>query len=185
MSAPFIVQHQFADIDELGVVARRWEVDFRQLDPGPFRGSVAQLITPSVQLAGATFSRRVDQRGAPPRRLRSVAMAARPDVRFFWRGHHVTSDDLLIFPLGGEIECVSAPGFANLVLSVEEELLEVAAERMGQAGVSRTLRVGRSWPCRPRSWDGCAETWHSCSSPGCVDPTPASRVFEPRLLARS
>ena len=140
MSAPLTVQHQFADIDALAEVSRAWDVDFRQLDPGPFRGSVVQWITPAVQLAGATFSRRVDQRGAPPRRLRSVAMAARPDVRFFWRGHHVTANDLLIFPLGGEIECVSAPGFANLVLSVDEEVLEGAAERMGQAGVSRTLR---------------------------------------------
>jgi AraC family ethanolamine operon transcriptional activator len=61
-------------------------------------------------------------------------------VRFFWRGHHVTANDLLIFPLGGEIECVSAPGFANMVLSVEEEILESAAERMGQSGVSRALR---------------------------------------------
>jgi hypothetical protein len=86
---PFAVRHQFGDVDELGEVTRAWNVDFRQLDRGRLDGSITQWATSSVQLARSTLSRRIDQRGAPPRDLRTFAIPADPAMRLYWRGRHV------------------------------------------------------------------------------------------------
>ena len=137
---PFAVRYQFGDVDELGEVTRAWGVDFRQLDRGRLEGSVAQWADPSMQLGRVTLSRRIDQRGAPPRELRTFAIPADPAMRLNWRGRHVTGSQVLVFPLGGELECVSAPGFDMLIVSVAPELLDDAACRIGLSGFARLLR---------------------------------------------
>jgi len=139
MSTPFTVRHRFSDVDELRDVSRRWDVDFRQLERGSFEGRFAQWVTPTLQLARGVFSRQLDQRGAPPRDLRTVAIPMRPEMRLYWRGHHVSGHNLLVFPLDGELECVSAAGFDMLTVSVEPGLLDEAASAPGQGGLGAML----------------------------------------------
>jgi hypothetical protein len=47
----FLVRRHFSDVDELGQVARAWDLDFRQLDRGRFSGRVVQLGLEGVQVA--------------------------------------------------------------------------------------------------------------------------------------
>lgn len=136
---PFAVRHRFGDVDELGEITRAWDVDFRQLGRGPLEGSVTQWVTPSVQLVRVTLSKRVDQRGTPPRGLRTLSIPMDPDIQLSWRGHQVAGTQVLAFPRGGELESVSAPGFDMLAVSVDEGLLDDAASRRGQGGITRLL----------------------------------------------
>jgi hypothetical protein len=57
MSIPRTVRRRLADVDELGVVARRWDVDFRQIDRSSVERSLLQWVTATPQLARGAFSR--------------------------------------------------------------------------------------------------------------------------------
>ena len=94
-----------------------------------------------MQLARGEFSRRLDQRGTPPRALRTVAIPMRPEMRLYWRGHHVDASDLLVFPLGGELECFTGTAFDMLTVSVEEGLLDEAASSLGQDRLGAALEA--------------------------------------------
>jgi len=136
---PLIVSRRFGDVDELGEVARDWDLDFRQLDRGRLDGSVTQWVTPTLQLARASLSRRMHQRGTPPKRLRTFAIPTDPQAELYWHGHHVRGDRVRTLRPGGELESISAPGHDVLVVSVEEALLDEAAYRTGQGGLTRLL----------------------------------------------
>ena len=141
MSSPFTIRHRFGDVDELREVARRWDVDFRQIERGAFEGVLTQWVTPAVQMARGEFSRRLDQQGTPPRSLRTVAIPMHQEMRLYWRGHHVDGNDLLVFPLGGDLECFSEAGFDMLTVSVEEGLLDDAASSLGQDRLGAALEA--------------------------------------------
>jgi len=138
-SRPLIVSRRFGDVDELREVARDWDLDFRQLDRGRLDGSVMQWVTPTLQLARASLSRRMHQRGTPPKRLRTFAIPTDPQAELYWHGHHVRGDRVRTHRPGGELESISAPGYDVLVVSVEDALLDEAASRIGQAGLKRLL----------------------------------------------
>jgi AraC family ethanolamine operon transcriptional activator len=136
---PLIVSRRFGDVDELGELARDWDLDFRQLDRGRLDGSVTQWVTPTLQLARASLSRRMHQRGTPPRRLRTFAIPTDPRAELYWHGHHVHGDRVRTHRPGAELESISAPGYDVLVVSVEDALLDEAASRIGQGGLTRLL----------------------------------------------
>jgi transcriptional regulator GlxA family with amidase domain len=43
MPQTYLLQRTFADVDDLTTEARRWNVDFRQLDRGAFAGELLQF----------------------------------------------------------------------------------------------------------------------------------------------
>ncbi len=92
---PVTVRRRFHDVDELDELARRWDVDFRQLEAGRFQGYIAQWLTPTVQLSRAWLSHRVDQRGSPPRGLRTIAIHRCINLGFVYNDPFRISDIII------------------------------------------------------------------------------------------
>ena len=136
---PFFVQARFGDIDELGQISRAWDLDFRQIDRGPFEGELVQWGSGRVQLARGRLRGRIHQRGSTPAGYRTFAIPAIRDMRLFWRGHDVDRDQILVFPRHGELDCASHPDFDMLTISVTEESLDEAAHRMRVLPLDRCL----------------------------------------------
>ncbi|MFC1657079.1 helix-turn-helix domain-containing protein [Candidatus Moduliflexota bacterium] len=122
----------FSDFDELTEAARAWDLDFRQLERGPFRGSISQFIGDGAQLGHARFRRRLEQFGSPPRGMRTFVIPADLSQRLFWRGKKVGGTQIMAFPVGGELSAVSNSGFEVFTFSITDELL---TERCAEAGV--------------------------------------------------
>jgi len=65
-ASPFVVDHDFDDVDELAEVTRAWDLDFRQLNRGPFSGSVRQALVGRLHFAHTELAGVVHQKGATP-----------------------------------------------------------------------------------------------------------------------
>ncbi len=125
------IQRRFVDSDQLGEEARQWDLDLWQLDRGPFHGGLLQFGVGDVHVTEARFGRTLRQRGSPPARLRTIGLAAKPGVQFSWRGKQVTGDDIVTFPRGAELSCVSDPHFHVFTCSFPDHLLATTAEAYG------------------------------------------------------
>ena len=147
------VHRSFADFEDLQECARHWDLDFRQMDRGRFDGEIHLVMMPEVQLGHVRLERRIEQAGAPPTGLRTIGLPADPGQRIFWRGRQVHGGQVLVYPLGSEIDAISQPGFEVYVLSFRPELLNATAERLGVAHFERLLDASDVVDVDPRALD--------------------------------
>ena len=139
ISPSFVIRHDFDDIDALGEVARAWDMDFRQLNRGGFRGSFIQAGTPQLQIGRARLQGVLHQRGSAPPGLRTFAIPTEGNINLQWRGHEVGRDCALVFPESLELESTSNPDFDMLLVSVTEDSLEAARQRLSVPGSSGAM----------------------------------------------
>jgi AraC family ethanolamine operon transcriptional activator len=140
LAPPFVVDHEFDDVDELAEVTRAWDLDFRQLNRGAFRGSVRQAVLGPIHLAQTTLAGVLHQRGTTPADIWTICFPGARTTQFRWRGHDVGGDDLLIHGPGGEFDSISKHDFELLLLSVSAEHLEDAGRRIGIPVSERALK---------------------------------------------
>ena len=150
-SAPSFLQFEmsFSDIDELATQTRAWNLDFRQLDRGQFRGQILQLMLADVQLARARFHSRLHQTGAPPEGMRTIAIPADEDLELIWRGRHIDGNSLMVFPEGGELCSVSGKDFHVFTCSFTQSKLDSIAENLGLGPSAKLLNSDESIRCDP------------------------------------
>jgi len=135
----FVIRHDFTDIDELGEVARAWDLDFRQLNRGDFRDSLIQAGTPQLQIGRPRLRGVLHQHGSAPAGLRTFAISTDGNINLQWRGHEVGENCILVFPPSRELESISNPDFDMLLVSVTEDSLEAARHRLGIPGSEKTM----------------------------------------------
>jgi len=136
---PIILHRGFADFDELCEAASGWNLELCKLDTTRFHGETFQYIEADFVFSRANFSCRLQQTGAPPAGLRTFAFSAVPKQELVWRGRHVTAEDLLVFPRGGELHAINGANWDMLTLAVDEALLLHTAERLGFQGLEKTI----------------------------------------------
>jgi AraC-like DNA-binding protein len=117
-------------VDDLASEARQWDLDFRQLVSGKFRGQVLQFGTTGVHISDARFGLSLLQKGSPPAGTRTIAIPANRDLQLEWRGKRIDGSSLMIFPRGSELSSVSGPDFHVYTCSFPEELLAAAGETL-------------------------------------------------------
>lgn len=131
----YVLQRTFADLDDLAAEARQWDVDFRQIERGRFYGELLQFATGGVHISEARFCRSLNQKGAPPEGMRTVAVPACREMRLEWRGKAVDSESLMLFPIGAELSSVSGSDFHVYTCSFPDELLTAIGETMEFGGI--------------------------------------------------
>ena len=62
----FTLRAECRDFDAFTEAARRWNLEFRQLDCGHFDGEMEQVIAGPVSVARCRFNRRIEQVGTAP-----------------------------------------------------------------------------------------------------------------------
>jgi AraC family ethanolamine operon transcriptional activator len=149
---PFILHLDFDDVDALGESIPDWNVEFRQLDRGSFRGSITQIARDGWVLSHASIKKATEQVGLPPSGMRTVVITNDKPGTMQWRGHAVSANDLMIFPENGELYAVGDRNFNIFTLSFmpedlgdpdlltdKGELLHVAPREM--ASLRRSLSL--------------------------------------------
>ena len=139
MQQTFLIRQNFADVDDLAVQARQWNLDFRQLDRGHFKGELLQFGVKGVQIGDVRFSRSVRQKGVPPRDMRTIAILANPDFQLRWRGKLIDGQSLMVFPDGAEFSSVSGAGFHVYTCSFPKEMLSTVGESMKVGDVDEVV----------------------------------------------
>lgn len=116
----FLIASVFKDIDHFAEVGRKWNVDFRQLEPGLLDARLLQVATDTVQLMEARFDRRIEQQGCSPAGSTTIAVPLASDPKLVWRQRQVPTDSVLIYRPGSEIDGASRPGFHVVAVSIED-----------------------------------------------------------------
>lgn len=149
-----ILKRSYTDIDELNESIRTWDIDFRQLERGPFRGSICQYAGETVHFVRGRFGRHLEQIGSTPRDLRTFAVPADHSQRFFWRGENVAGSQILAFPRGGDLYAVSTSGFDVFTITISEEALTHACARSGIPDLTELVGKKEVFDCASRAMRG-------------------------------
>lgn len=123
----FVVRGKYADFDAFAESVRDWNLDFQQLDTGGFYAEVLQVGLGGVQVGRARFNRHLHQLGAPPPGMRTFVLPGDDRQEFVWRGQRITSNRMMVFPSGAELESLSRPGFHIFTISIAEDPLKETA----------------------------------------------------------
>ena len=127
----FSHQHVFSSLDDFLAVVRSWDLDFRQLDRGNFKGTLLQYGFEEAQVGITALNRKFDQRGLAPKKLISFAVLDPGSPPIIWRGAEVDGHKVMVYGAGDEIDCASEPGFSVLTYSISERLLSKLGRDLG------------------------------------------------------
>lgn len=148
---PQIISREFSDFDQLTEAAQAWNLELFKLDAVPFRGRIFQYIIPDFILSRGTFNCRLKQAGHPPPGYRTVVVPANPCMDMIWRSRHVTGNDLLLFPTGGELQAFSDLDFDVYTLSFPQHALLQAANELGTHHLDEHIRKTEVIRCPPNA----------------------------------
>jgi AraC family ethanolamine operon transcriptional activator len=129
-----ILDSTFHTLEEFMQEVDRWDIDFRLLGRGGFLGRVKQLVSRDVLITYARLQRSLDQAGATPPGYRTFVILAEGCRGFWWRGHQVTSNDLLVFPPSNELQSASGEDFGVFTVSVRTAYLDQLDKNLGLRG---------------------------------------------------
>ena len=133
-----------ADIDDFVERLRGYQLEFMQIDRGPFGAESIQTQVGGVLLSAAHYRRALVQSGEPP--PGTVTFAVRTFATpALWQGRDFGRHDLLVGKPGIEIDLISRPDYGVATASFPLELVKEAAERFGWPGIAHaptSLLVG-------------------------------------------
>jgi AraC family ethanolamine operon transcriptional activator len=119
-----LIIQRYDDFDFLQETIRAWDLDFHQIEQGPFDGVVAQRTGDRIETAYARFDRALEQSGSPPPASFTFAIPAARCTPFWWRNQRINVSRIAMFRPGGELDAVSAAGFEIFTLSIPERTLD-------------------------------------------------------------
>ena len=123
MDTAFYLHRRFNDFDEYCDCARNWDLEYRQLDKGPFSSELLMFGSSRAVFADARLGRKMKQTGAPPSGLITFGVLANPHINIHWRNLHISGDMLFVFPEGGELSSVTYDDFNVFAVSLSEAKL--------------------------------------------------------------
>jgi len=126
-----------------------WDVDFRQIEPGPMDTRLVVRPSQNVTLLEVRMDRAVHQQGCSPGDTVTLGLPTSPALQS-WHGADVEWPVLLNFGRATAFECVSGPAFTALTVSIAKPFLERVADRIGLPLLNE-LQGTRSLPVRQRS----------------------------------
>ncbi len=115
--------------EELTGIAHHWNAEFQQMGSEQFKPEVFQARTDLLLYSRARFGCFVRQQGATPPGMRTFAIPNSDCTDFNWFGHKVNKNNLLIFPVHGDIDAFTRPGFNMATISLPENYLHELLEK--------------------------------------------------------
>ncbi|MFC4992387.1 helix-turn-helix domain-containing protein [Rubritalea tangerina] len=139
-------QMRFDDFDALHASIRDWDLDLVQLQCGVFQAHLTQVVAGEMLVSRARFCSKVEQLGSAPVGYRTFAFLLNPESRIQWRNHEVGGNDIMLFPVGGELHSISESDFHVITFSVPKDTLESHCEAVGCSPKILEREVFRSDP---------------------------------------
>lgn len=163
MSSPVVmVNEEYEDAESFGR-GLGWDLDFRQLDPGPLRARVLSFGHPGIMIFRFDFNRSFHQLGQPPVGYRTFGL---PDVEsgvLRWNSAETRPGVLINFNFEKMLDCVNAPGqFGGFVLCFNEQVLYNSCDKLGfDADILEDIKRHRFWDPVEGQHDRLRETLKS------------------------
>lgn len=145
----YAFQRDYDDFDALAADALAWDLELTPRRRGVFEGRIEVSAWGPVQLGRARFKRDLIQRGAPPVGHWTFVIPARGSSPFRWRGREVGADEILVFPLGGELHAVSGADFEILTIAIQVDHLARVAQAQHLPDPARLIGTAEVLACPP------------------------------------
>lgn len=121
--------------------ATDWNVDFKQLEPGPSRTNLTLQASQDVFLAGIVLSGRLHQQGTPPPGWSTFGIVD-TKTETVWQNAPVEPNSLLHFGARDGFDSISGAGHDGVIFSVPQELLSTFAQSVGAQWANPEGRTG-------------------------------------------
>lgn len=131
-----LVNRKYEDVDEFTSEAKRWDLEFQQLDAGRFEGDAFQVVAGRMMICEGRYRRVLQQTGTAPPDVLTFAIAGGENVRYHWRNMAIAPNDMVIFPASEELHCASLPDFHIFTISLPENAF---ARVVDQAEVGKLI----------------------------------------------
>jgi AraC family ethanolamine operon transcriptional activator len=119
------------DPDELAQGFRRWELRFRQLGGGPFRGQLQFLQLGGTQILRAAGNRRLQAQGSLPPGSFGFAPVLPRNAGAIWRGRRCQAGQVVTIDPGQEGDHMSAADYWMVGLTVDGDFFRECAAVLG------------------------------------------------------
>lgn len=184
---PYLVNQSFHDIDDLTETIREWDTEFCQLESGSFKGDLFMFGGEKIQLVKARFNRTLEQHGSPPKGLRTFAIPNNQNMQHFWRGQSVCGNDLMVFPLGGELESYSNSDFDVFTLSISDDVFADVLETLGLPDPNETIGNDELFSSTPTEFNSLKKQLQQtikflASSPDITSDLDKIKIIESEIL---
>jgi AraC family ethanolamine operon transcriptional activator len=119
------------DPDELAEGFRRWELRFRQLGGGPFRGQLQFLQLGGTQIFRASGNRRIHAQGSLPPGSFGFAPLLPRNEGDIWRGRRCKPGQVVTIDPGQEADHITAADYWMVGLTVDGDCFRECAAVLG------------------------------------------------------
>src|SRR5262249_48938639 len=130
------------DPDELAAGFRRWDLRFRQLGGGSFRGELQFLQLGATQILRASGNRRLQAQGYLPPGSFGLAPVLPRNAGALWRGRRCQTGQVITLDPGQEGDHLSAADYWMVGLTVDGDFFRECAAVLGGFDAEERL-VGR------------------------------------------
>jgi len=124
MSKNFFIKQTFTNFHEMTEILKHWDVEIRQLEPSVVNDTVTLLKAKDIYLGQFQFTGKTHQKGEfPPGR--TFVFHCGEDSNILWRNKDVSSDSLMICPIGAKLDAVTkgTPASPHAITLPEELML--------------------------------------------------------------
>ena len=149
----------FDDFENFASTTKEWDIDFRQLDRGPFSAEVKQAFIGSTQFSHAKLNRIMDQRGNPPKNHFTFAIMSGSSL-LSWHKHIIPDYFIILYAPGSEIDCVSQPGFHVFTFSQTETQIAEAMHSLELPEPRQVLGNTAVLACSRTRWERLNQAFH-------------------------
>jgi len=141
-----LVDEYYEHIESFGQ-AIGWDIDFRQIDPGPLAARVTAYGTNHLTVFRVEFNRSFHQVGRPPSGLLTFGLPDYSSGPLRWNGADTPAGVLINFNYATELDCVNQPGqFGGYVIGLTAEQLALGGHLTGIPGDTfQDLGACRFW----------------------------------------
>ena len=131
LPAPKLLVNQ--TFKDTGSLARAigWDLDFRQIDPGPLRIRATVFGHVDIGVLRIEFDRSFHQVGVPPQGVVSFGFPDKKSGVLRWNGTETPPGVLINFHHDKKLDCVNTGSFGGYVLSFTDRVLKSASEKLG------------------------------------------------------
>jgi AraC family ethanolamine operon transcriptional activator len=145
------------DFDELAQAFPCWDLRFRQLGRGPFRGRLQLLQLQGVQVFRLSVNRRLHIEGCPPPDSFGCFPVLSANTKAVWSGRRLKMGQVRVFDLNQTTDHVTAPDDYQLVaLVVQGDLFRKEVSVLGGFDAAERLRGKEAITTSP-AW--CRVLW--------------------------
>lgn len=132
----------FNEVDQLNAAGGDWDLEFNQLGAGELGATVSRVETSTLGIVHLELQNAVLQTGSTPKGTKTFTVLGPSCPTYQWCGREVSPSQYLSFDHRNGYESISPRGFSGFAVSIREDLLASALDKMQAPDLLAKLPAG-------------------------------------------